>query len=126
MQKLPPHEVVESEWPELVCTSCPRARCISGRQRELGLIEHGQLDLPAHGSYVSLFEDQPGGNLPTISQSNSSPISWMQTGLCRMRTESLAAAFSAHRETDFGRQRRKAPNHLCAVFIRGRDRMRGI
>jgi hypothetical protein len=46
----------------------------------------------------------------------------MQTGLCRMRTESLAAAFTVHRETDFGRQRRKAPNRLRAVFIRARDR----
>ena len=29
----------------------------------------------------------------------------MQTGLCRMRTESLAVALTARRETDFGRQR---------------------
>jgi hypothetical protein len=41
----------------------------------------------------------------TISQSNSSPTSCMQTGLCRMRTESLAVALTARRETDFGRQR---------------------
>src|SRR5262249_33228044 len=26
----------------------------------------------------------------------------LQTGLCRMRAESLAAAFTGHRETDFG------------------------
>jgi hypothetical protein len=61
-----------------------------------------------------------------VSQSNSSRISCMQTGLCRMRTESLAAAFTVHRETDFGRERRKAPNRPRAVFIRRRDRTPGI
>jgi hypothetical protein len=43
-----------------------------------------------------------------------------------MQTESLAAAFTAHRETDFGRQRQKAPNRLRAALIRGRDRTPGI
>src|SRR6266511_2756710 len=38
-----------------------------------------------------------------VSQSYCSRISCMQTGLCRMQTESLAPAFTAHRETDFGR-----------------------
>jgi hypothetical protein len=31
-------------------------------------------------------------------------------------------AFSAHRETDFGRQRRMAPNRLLTVFVSYRDR----
>jgi hypothetical protein len=44
----------------------------------------------------------------------------MQTGLCRMRTE------SSHRETDFGRQRRKVTNRPRAVFVRGRDRAPNI
>jgi hypothetical protein len=43
-----------------------------------------------------------------------------------MRTESLAAAFTVHLETDFGRKRRKAPNRPWAVFIRRRDRTPGI
>jgi hypothetical protein len=42
------------------------------------------------------------------------------------RTESLAAASTVHRETDFGRQRRKAPIRPRAVFIRRRDRTRPV
>ncbi len=42
------------------------------------------------------------------------------------RTESLAGAFTAHRETDFGRQRRRAPIRFRTVFVSRRDRERAI
>lgn len=53
---------------------------------------------------------------------NSSRISYMQTGLCRMRTESLVAPSSRSGETVFGGQRRQAPNRLQAAFVPYRDR----
>src|SRR6266700_6262184 len=45
---------------------------------------------------------------------------------CRMRTESLGRAFTAPRETDFGRQRRRAPIRFRTVFVSRRDRERAI
>ena len=45
-------------------------------------------------------------------QRHSSRNSYMQTGLCRMQTESLVGSFPARRETVFGDQRQKAPNCL--------------
>ena len=51
-------------------------------------------DLPGvpttHASPVACYHNHVGHGV-TTSHSNSSPISCMRTGLCRMRTESLAA-----------------------------------
>ena len=60
--------------------------------------------VPTHTSPVACCGKRVDHSVP-IFQPNSSPISCMQTGLCRMRTESLAVALTARRETDFGRQR---------------------
>ena len=46
----------------------------------------------------------------------------MQTGLCRMRTESLVAPSPALRETVFGRQRQKAEKDPMAPSASDRDR----
>ncbi len=56
---------------------------------------------------------------------NSSPISCMQTGLCRMRTESLAVTLTARGETDFGRQRLGCQNrHYRHLNLRQRPQAR--
>jgi hypothetical protein len=42
----------------------------------------------------------------------------------RLAADEFAGAFTAHRETDFGRQRRRAPIRFRTVFVSRRDRER--
>src|SRR6266542_1056066 len=48
------------------------------------------------------------------------------TGLCRMRTESLAGLSPRTGKRIFGRQRRRAPIRFRTVFVSRRDRERAI
>jgi hypothetical protein len=111
---------------ELLASAMPRpSGRVSTGQSAFQIRKAALPNVPTHTSPVACCINRVDHSV-TITQSNSSPIACMQTGLCRMRTESLAVAFTAHRETDFGRQRRKAPNRLRAVLTCGRGRTPGI
>jgi hypothetical protein len=57
--------VVESEWPSWR-TSCrsPSTDRFHGSEIELGLIEQGQLNLPAQGGDIGVLDDQLRSDLP--------------------------------------------------------------
>jgi hypothetical protein len=63
---------------------------------------------------------------PTGAFAAPSRISCMQTGLCRMRTESLAGPSPRTGKRISKRQRRRAPIRFRTVFVSHRDRERAI
>ena len=66
----------------------------------------------------------PGGKFPQGQAGKTRDKIGAFAGICGRTVEKITEA--ARRETDFGRQRRKARNRLRAVFIGVRDRTSGI
>jgi hypothetical protein len=80
------------------------------------------LVLPA----VSLGAQADRSNPLTVARHCQAPH-WLEVVLCSRCTRfETRRAFTAHREMDFGRQRRRAPIRFRTVFVSRRDRERAI